>query len=147
MPCYGNTMYIKLSHERFKRAEKRTFWDAWRAALDSDDDRLAEPAVYSLWVDFFEDRSTVKEAWREMTTAPTERRLERLLEASGPVPWRLKEALFEQIWREPRWHPFIFRALKGSAFEYFGDFDARAAERWLRRLQLPQDTPDLHEPG
>ena len=99
-----------------------------------------------LWVDFFEDQSTVKEAWREMTrpdTAPSERRLERLLELAGPVPWRLKEPLFEQLFPEPRWHPFILRALVGSAFDVCGDCKPRAAERWLGRLQLPDDAPDL----
>jgi hypothetical protein len=97
MPCYGNAMYFKLRHDEFGREEKRVFWATWRAALDSDDDRLAEPATYSLWVDFFEDRSTVKEAWREMT----------------------------------------------SAFDVCGDYKPRVAERWLGRLQLPDDAPDL----
>ena len=146
MPCYANTMHLKSFYGEFGTAEKRRFWDAYRAALDTDDDRLADPVVYSLWVDFYEDQDTVHEAWQETSrcdVAPWERRLQRVLDAAGPVPWHLKEPLFEQLVRDAGWHPFIFRALVGSAFDVYGALDRDAAQAWLERLELREDTPDL----
>jgi hypothetical protein len=134
MPCYANAMYVKHAHDDLGPAERAMLWDAYRAALDSDREPLAAAAEYSLWVDFFEDPSTVEEAWREMTREPSERRLERLLESAGPVPWKLKEPLFEQLFRNPRWHPFIRAALAASANDVYGQDDPEAARAWRRRV-------------
>jgi hypothetical protein len=134
MPCYGTASCIKTAYGDLGRAERARLWEAYRAALDSGPERLSAAVEYSLWVDFFEDQSTVTETWREMTRDPTDRRLERLLEAAGPVPWNLKERLFEPLVRDPRWHPFIRAALDASASEYYGKNDAKAAERWRRRI-------------
>lgn len=145
MPCYANTVALHGFYREFGAAERRRLWDAYRAALDAEDDRLADPISYSLWVDFFEDPATVEQAWRETSRRdvdPWERRLARVLEIAGPVPWALKEELFEALVPEPRWHPAILRALAGSAFDVFGALDP-AAGAWLARLALPDDTPDL----
>ncbi len=142
MPCYASTIELKSFYEQFGADERRALWQAFRAVLDCDDDRLADP----LWVDFFEDRGTVEEAWRETTRRdvdPWERRLVRVLDVAGPVPWRLKEELFAALVREPRFHHAIFRAIAGSAFDLYGDLDPPAAARWLGRLDLPPQTPDL----
>lgn len=145
MPCYANTMELKSFYGEFGPEDRRMFWDAYRAALDCDDDRLADPVAYSLWVDFFEDPSTVHEAWRETTwrgTEPWERRVARVLDVAGPVPWASKEELFEQLGDQSRWHGPIFRALFGSAFDVYGQIGASARD-WLDRLGLAPDTPDL----
>jgi hypothetical protein len=146
MPCYANTMELKSFYGKFGTAEKRRFWDMYRAALDSDDDRLAEPVAYSLWVDFYEDQETVHEAWQETSRCDetaSRRRLQRVLEIAGPVPWHLKEPVFEQLIGDAAWHPFIFRALVGSAFDAYGALDPRAAKTWLDRLHLSEATTDL----
>jgi hypothetical protein len=146
MPCYANTVELKRFYADFGADEKERLWDAWRAALQSDDDRLADPVSYALWVDFFEDRATVGEAWRATTrrdgAGTWERRLARVLDVAGPVPWELKEALFGELVGDPRWHPAILRALAGSAFDVYGELGASAGA-WLARLRLPDDTPDL----
>ena len=146
MPCYANTMALKSFYEEFGPAEKRALWNAYRAALECDDDRRADPVSYSLWVDFFEDATTVAQAWRETTrrdAEPWARRVERVLDVAGPVPWPLKEELFGQLAGDERWHRAIFRAIAGSALDVYGRLDALSASAWLRRLRLPEQTPDL----
>jgi len=145
MPCYANTMELNGAYERFGDDEKQMLWTAFREVLGSEDDRLADPLAYALWVDFFEDPTTVEESWREMTRRDGdawERRIERVLENAGPVPWPLKEELFAQLVRDTRFHHAIFRALAGSAFEVCGQLGPSAAS-WLQRLRLSPDTPDL----
>lgn len=145
MPCYANVMELKGGYDRLDGDEKQTLWDAFRELLGSEDDRLADPLAYALGVDFFEDASTVQESWREVTERdrrPWGRRIERVLDHAGPVPWPLKEELFAQLVDDERFHDAIFRALAGSAFDVYGQLGPSAAT-WLQQLRLPADTPDL----
>lgn len=140
MPCYGNLMYIQHFFDKLDDASSELFWARFCEWLGHGDDRLADPAAYSLWVDYFEDRDTVEEAWRRTTSEATALQLRRVVEASGPVPWSLKARLYAELAREPQWHRSLFEALCGSAFDVFGDIDHGEAEALLRRLHLPDET-------
>ncbi|HEV2777295.1 MAG TPA: hypothetical protein VGV90_17030 [Solirubrobacteraceae bacterium] len=145
MPCYANTVALHGFHGEFGEDERRMLWDAYRTWLAHDDERLADPVAHSLWVDFFEDEATLREAWHEVTrrdVAPWEQRVARVLQVSGPVPWSLKAGLLEELVAQPRLHHAVFRALAGSAFDPFGDLGPGAAAL-LARLELAVDTPDL----
>jgi hypothetical protein len=140
MPCYANVMYLKDHHHTFGPAERRTLWEAFRAALASEDDALAGPVAYVLLVDFFEDHASAGEAWHETTrqdVAPSPRRLERVLGVAGPVPWAVKAPLLETLVRSLEWHRGVLRALESSAFEVCGEIDVPAARALLDRLRLP----------
>ncbi len=144
MPCYANTIALHGFYREFDAAQRGLLWDAYRAWLGSADDRLADPAAHSLWVDFFEDEAIVEEAWREAIRREPpgwERRVERVLRVCGPVPWRCKAGLLGELAADPRRHHAVFRALAGSAFDAFGDVGPGAAAL-LDRLELPADTPD-----
>jgi hypothetical protein len=148
MPSYATLMYLKSFYDDLDVELRERLWTAFRAALESDDRRIADPVAYSLWVDFFEDQSTVDEAWSAMTRrggARWERRMGRVLDAAGPVPWPHKEALFEELAGDASWHPHILVALVGSAFDVYGQLDVRAARRWVRRLRVSDDAPGLKE--
>jgi hypothetical protein len=145
MPCYANTIALHGFYGQFDAAQRRLLWDAYRDWLASEDDRLADPAAHSLWVDFFEDEATVQEAWREVSRrdgVAWERRLARVLQVCGPVPWRVKFGLLDELAADPRLHHAVFRAVAGSAFDSFGDVGPDAGAL-LDRLVLPDDTPDL----
>lgn len=144
MPCYANTMPLKSFYERFGPLEREQLWNAYRSALASEHGQLAEPIAYSLWVDFFEDQQTVNDAWSQTTrrdAEPWARRVGRVLGVAGPVPWGLKAVLFEQLIGDVAWHPRIYDALKGSAFDYYGQVDPSARD-WLERLELAPAPPD-----
>lgn len=63
--------------------------------------------------------------------------IERLLEASGPVPFSLKEALYAKLVDELHWHHYIFRSIYFSIFDFYGQIDKRKAVTILARLVLP----------
>jgi len=111
MPCYANTMTLEPAP---------ALWDFYRAALEGDDERLADTVAYSLWVDFYESPATVEEAWSETIREPApDARVRRVLAASGPVPWALKAPWFERL--RPRWDAEIEAAIAAARTEYFGD--------------------------
>jgi hypothetical protein len=145
MPCYANTIALHGFYGEFDAHQRDVLWDACRAWLAGADDRLADPIAHSLWVDFFEDAATVQDAWREVTrtdVAPWERRLARVLQVAGPVPWHVKAPVLEELSNDPRMHVAVFSALAGSAFDLLGELGADAGAL-LERLALPADTPDL----
>ena len=145
MPCYANTVPFHGFYGEFSGRDKGRLWDAYRAALEDPDDRMADPVSYSLWVDFFEDAETVEQAWQETTRRDGDRwqrRVARVLDVAGSVPWALKEELFEALCDDARLHEAIFRAIAGSAFDVLGRLGT-SAPQWLDRLTLADDTPDL----
>jgi hypothetical protein len=145
MPCYANTIALHGFYREFGDAERRALWDAFRDWLSGEDDRLADPIAHSLWVDFLEDGGTVAEAWQEVTRrdlGPWERRVARVLQVAGPVPWAVKQPLLEELAAQPGPHDAVFRALAGSAYDLLGELGPGAAAL-LDRLELAPDTPDL----
>jgi hypothetical protein len=135
MPCYGNLMLISAqARDGFGAGEWEAMWGAYRRWLESGDEPLAHAASYSLWVDWLEDPSTVERAWQAMIAAPPERRrTERLVEISGPVPWKLKAPLLDELARDPRFHPAI-RKLTGARDEVLGQLDEDGAKALARRV-------------
>lgn len=147
LPCYAHFMYAKSHLGAWDGETRPAFWHEYRAVVSDPDERLADPATYALWCDYFEDLDTVAEAWTEIAQpdALSERGLQRLLAIAGPVPFDLKQSLYERLAEDQRWHVQIFRSLSHSAFDYYGDLDAGAARGLLRRLDLPPDTEGLRE--
>lgn len=113
MPSYANTIGFDHFYEQFDAAAKEAFWAECRALLESEDDRLADPIRYALWVDFFANPSRVDEAWAETTAledlSADARRIERVLTGAAKVPARLKQPLLERLGQDPRWRAVIDR--------------------------------------
>ncbi|MFB6820855.1 hypothetical protein ACFCXA_04580 [Streptomyces virginiae] len=129
-------------------------WDGYRRRLEAD--KEVEAVTYSLWVDWFEDRTTSATAFAEVlgndieqvVTDPSHaalRRARRVLECSGPVPWTVKEPTYRTALRLPALHPALFRGLRASFHDVYGDLNPAAALVLLDRLDLPADTPHLAE--
>jgi hypothetical protein len=126
MPCYANLMYWRY------RA-------AYRELVGHPDAAVAEPIAYSLWVDYFEDASTMERAWSEVSgpQEPRRPRLERVLAASGPVAWPLKSPLYRALAEEGGWDDPIVAGLYGSCVDIYGSIEREAALGILRRLREP----------
>lgn len=134
------------------------FWAGYRRRLEG-----AEPpeqVLYSLWVDWFEDRETAAAAFAavlgddvralsargrldELAGGPLHRRAARVLEYSGPVPWGDKHDVYEAVATVPALVPALFKGLLASHHDYFGDLEPAAALALLDRLDLPPDTEHL----
>jgi hypothetical protein len=138
MPCYGNLMYVE------HWAPPDALLDAVRDLLDEPDPALADPASYWVWCGPFEgDETESTAAWRALRAEAPDRRLERLLDVSGPVPWPAKGPTLVALADDVRWHPAIWWAVHFAAADYFGRVDAAAAERLLERLIGPPADLDV----
>ncbi|MFJ6573396.1 hypothetical protein ACIQNU_38890 [Streptomyces sp. NPDC091292] len=129
-------------------------WEGCRRRLEAERD--AEPVTYSLWVDWFEDHGTVATAFaqvlgNDIDRVVTEgsdaqlRRAGRVLACSGPVPWPLKEKVYDTAIRLPALHAPLFKGLLNSYYDVYGDLEPTAALALLVRLRLPADTLHLTE--
>ena len=129
-------------------------WGGYRQRLEADRD--AEAVTYSLWVDWFEDRGTSAAAFAEvlgndialLVAEPSEaplRRARRVLECSGPVPWPVKEPTYLTAVRLPALHLALFKGLRASYHDIYGDLEPPAALALLDRLDLPAGTRHLAE--
>lgn len=129
------------------------FWDGCRRRLESADE--PEPLTYALWVDSFEDRTTVETAFAEVLgddvaalprgERPLLLRAGRVPRVSGPVPWAVKYRAYETAARVPGLHGALFHALLAGYHDVYGDLEPGAALALLRRLDLPAGTEHVAE--
>ncbi|MFF3947405.1 hypothetical protein ACFYYN_21600 [Streptomyces sp. NPDC001902] len=127
-------------------------WGGYRRRLEAERD--AGPVTSSLWVDWFEDRSTAATAFAEVLGRDLERlrddaspalllRARRVLDGSGPVPWPVKEEAYDVAARLPALHGALFKGLLASYHDFHGDLRPDAALALLSGLELPPDTRHL----
>jgi hypothetical protein len=138
-------------HDRFTDV----VFAAYRRLLE----QSREPAAvtYSLWVDWFEDQHTAADAFDRVLGGDLRRlgeagppagvgflrRAERVLEASGPVPWAPKYDAYLLAATVPELHHSVFRGILTSYHDYFGLLVPGEAITVLDRLTLPPDTEHL----
>jgi hypothetical protein len=117
-------------------------WARLRPHLTEGDERHADPVVYALWEEFFDDPME-EEVWDAIVGDrwPIEEPLlVRLLPRSGPVAPRFKYPLYERLLDSGppgRWDELIYAGLI-DAFRWYGlrIEDARV-DAVLNRLRLP----------
>jgi hypothetical protein len=147
MPCYSLIFMIPTWSTQASPEALALCQSMYRLFLGSDEDALAEPIGYSLWCGPFEGmREEVELWWRALAEGDGPPRLfERLLEHSGPVPYDLKEELYERLLPNEHFHPFIFRSLLFSRHDVRGQLDEKKARQLFRQLRLPPDTEGLEQ--
>lgn len=152
---YWVTCEIRFAHEGTEGPlPADVLWDGYRRRLEAD--KEIEAVTYSLWVDWFEDHTTTAAAFAEVlgndidriVADPSEARLRRarlVLECSGPVPWTVKEPTYDMALRLPALHPALFRGVRASFHDIYGNLEPTAALALLDRLEIPPDTRHLPE--
>jgi hypothetical protein len=150
LDSYGVTMYLRF--ELLGGGSLSAFvpevWDYYRKALEQDDEPSA--VAYSLWVDWFEDRSTAPIWFSEMVRgyeaasssnppAALINRLRHILKNSGPVPWAAKSAVLFSLVPVTSLQSAVFEALLHGYHDFYGDLD-RAEGLELLELLDAQDT-------
>jgi hypothetical protein len=145
MPCYHFIANMTMWLDEFSLEARSVFWEQVRAFLSQEDEALADPVAYSMWCDLFEDHGHTKEAWRELTREDANDLLQRVLIASGPIPFTMKEPLYARLIGDQKWHYYLYRSLLHSKFDILGTINTGKAKILLDQLDLPADTEHLHQ--
>ncbi|MBS1952077.1 MAG: hypothetical protein OJF59_000979 [Cytophagales bacterium] len=136
IPFYHGIKNKKISGS----SEKEMIWKHFTGYLVSEN-YYADPVGYVLWADFFEDEATVREAWQGLVRNSTgQKSLLRLIEVAGPVPFDLKNLVYENLLADPATHDVIFNSLLSSAHDVFGQIDKEKARNILVRLTVNRNT-------
>jgi hypothetical protein len=144
LPCYTLLSELYIHHYRHLDAEAQgVFWHEVSAILAQPKQALAQPIVYTLAVDFFEDSELCSPVWNRLVTAQAPDHLViRTLEASAAVPYVLKEAVYQQLLPDPRWHEAIYQSLRTSYYSVYGAIDKVHARNLVTQLILPFEGED-----
>lgn len=140
-PCYttASHLYGEFIHgEAVDELAKRQLWHGILDCIGSDDLSIREAIEYVLWVDFFEDQSTCKETWGELTSRVRRPEvLDRLIVNAGPVPFALKQPFYRKLSRDPSRHAVLAESLARSIDDAFGQTDLVETQKYFDKLQLP----------
>jgi hypothetical protein len=132
-------LFNTIGHDSLSPDESSEFYRFLGQMLDAHEAELADPATYLLWVRYFEEEERVNAAWTAVShVIATDRGLERLLLASGPVPERLKLPLFERLLRNPNFHTAILKALSRGVFDMHGRIERATVESFLGKIHVDQ---------
>lgn len=122
--------------------EKNLIWKKFMDYLGSEP-YYADPVAYVLWVEFFEDKSTAQETWKGLMNYKSNKKaLLRLIESSGPVPFELKEPVYQKLLTDTKNHNAIFKSLLFSSYDIYGQIDNEKARILLSKLNVSTDTDD-----
>jgi hypothetical protein len=148
IPSYSvlSTMFVVGSgYQSLGPPARALFWAFVREMVNDVRDALADPIVYSLWCDFFEN-DLVDDAWNSLELEDaSDLALRRILQVSGPVPFRLKERLYVKLLPDKTWHDDILRSLHFSIVDVFGSIDRAAAQVIFLQLSPSRDCVGLAE--
>jgi hypothetical protein len=101
----------------------------------------ADPVSYVLWVEFFEDITTVRDTWQGLLSkCHSKKPLLAMLEIAGPVPFDLKEECYKSLIIDKSTHKVIFNSLLHSAFDFYGNIDNKKASIILDGLSVDTNT-------
>ncbi len=120
--------------------EKQIIWKHFMNYLASEN-YYADPVGYVLWVEFFEDETTVRDSWQGLVNNYSNKKaLVRLLEQAGPVPFDLKETLYNSLLADKENHEPIFNSLLYSAYDVYGQIEKKKALNILAKLKIDTNT-------
>ena len=135
-PFYHLICYNEITNPE----EKEIIWKRFMKYLVAEK-YYADPVAYVLWVEFFEDASTVEETWHGLVNNYSDKNsLLRLLEVAGPVPFDLKETVYNNLLGDEENHDHIFKSLLYSAYDVFGKIDKKKTLNILPKLKVDTNT-------
>ncbi len=106
---------------------------------------LADSMEYSLYFDIFEDPNRNEYSWKYfLDQKPTERFLKIILRNSGPVPYHLKQTLYDNLILHKSFHVDIYRSIRHSCFDNCGLVDKTQALVTLKQLDIIDEMKQIN---
>ena len=134
-PEYEFFMLLDINFDKINTTSRNLIWTYFSHHLSGEDTKQRDAVEHSLCDDFFNDEDRVQEAWNAMIRNSNDGILQRLLINSGPVPYDLKDELYQKLLKDTTWHYFILESLFNSFSYGFGEIDFEAARKLLPKLK------------
>ena len=100
----------------------------------------------SLYFDILEDPERNKEAWNYfLSKSPNDRFIKIMLANSGPVPYELKNELYEKLITNRDFHLAIFEGIRHSCFGSCGQVDKERALEIFQKLDLTDKMDEVDD--
>jgi len=146
IPCYPLLSHIYIQHyNTLSNTATERFWSHVASLLAQPEEALAQPVVYLLAVDFFEDQTQQYDAWNRLVTPETPRNtLRRILEADAAMPFSEKAPLYRRLLPDPSWHQAIYNSIRSSYYSFFGGIDKIEAVELLKHLHSVEQMEGYH---
>ncbi len=137
-PDYGLLLEVWIDYRNhYNEQEKEVFLDNYISILNSNSKAAKEVILYSLWVDFFEDRGTQEEVWIKLMAAELNKEaIKSLFKFSGPVLFERKIVLIKQHLSNLEMHSSILMCLFGSLNDVYGDISFHDARNIFKVLKV-----------
>lgn len=138
VPTYASLMYIAHRWDDASRSLKEWIVTAYAQFIEYGDERHREAALYSLWCQYFEVPARAAFVFPRLI-----RQLYRvgvLLEASGPVPWEVKRAIYLEASRDPELHASLAIGLASSFYDAFGSVEPVEARALAEAIEIEDDS-------
>lgn len=145
MPCYTYLMYLAMEYKSFSDNEKIYTLQKISQYLIDGNLIFTTPIEYSLWCDYFEDPEVVAYTWNNLLEICNynDNVLKSLLEVSDPVPYNLKQKLYNFLIKDEKWHYQVFKSLLFSTYDYFGSINDEGAVSVFRRLNIDETSDEV----
>jgi hypothetical protein len=106
---------------------------------------LADSMEYSLYFDIFEEPNLNGYSWVYfLKQNPAQHFLGIMLRNSGPVPYYLKHALYQQLLPDTNIHADIYKSIRHSCFDNCGSVDKVQALKIFNQLDLGAEIDRLN---
>jgi hypothetical protein len=139
IPSYTLISECSISYWPLSPHATSKYWERYRNLLNSDNDDLCWALEYHLWSGHFEG-TEVEDAWNALTKDLSRKKaIYRILRVSGPVPFELKNNLYDSLIQYREYHPSIYKGIVGSAFDVYGDGTQDQLIPVLDKLDLEPD--------
>ena len=133
---YEVIMHLDINFDKMNAAAKELMWSYFKDQLSGNDTKQRDIVEHALSDDFFNDSDRVHEAWNAMIHDNNDSILQLLLINSAPVPYTLKDELYQKLIQDETWHFFIFESLFDSISYGYGQIDFAAARLILPKLKI-----------
>jgi len=128
---------LSIFNNEMAVSEKNVMWNYFRKQLSKGDSLHREYIERSLWIGFFEDSEIVNEAWEKLVGDYQDKNiLKRLLTISSPIPFNLKNKLYQKVIENKEFHDYIFESLESSFFCLYGKINIQRARIILSNLKV-----------
>jgi len=147
IPCYSIWLYVNMFYvNQTTEAQKNELLRILTDLLENGNVAQVNAVKYALWVDFFEDPSTVEKCWNHLTeTIKTEAARNHLMEISGPVPYGLKRTYYESSLGTHSHRIDLQTGLKRSCIDIYGDIDVTHALHLVEEIERVDAEIDMSE--